>query len=271
MKELFSLSLETIRKKGFIYFLRKVIVYVSRSLLENFKNFLLNYFGILFRRRFLNKFRRLIDSSIDIEGIVDLVLSFSQFGISIKPSQVREEIIKLLKLINRINPKVIVEIGTFRGGTLFLFTRVADPKATIISVDLPGGRFGGGYPRWKIPLYRSFTRDEQKLYLIRGDSHNINTYKEVKRILGDRKIDFLFIDGDHRYEGVKRDFNIYSHLVKEGGVIAFHDIVSHDRIYNPSGTVGVPKFWSEIKNNCKHLEIVKSWEQGWGGIGVLYL
>jgi hypothetical protein len=40
-------------------------------------------------------------------------------------------------------------------------------------------------------------------------------------------IDFCFIDGDHRYEGVKNDFEvIYPHLSKYG-VIAFHDTFNH--------------------------------------------
>jgi len=72
--------------------------------------------------------------------------------------------------------------GTAGGGTLFLFTRVADPEAKIISIDLPGGPFGGGYPRWKIPLYKSFSRGRQKIYLLRRDSHDPRTLEEVRRI-----------------------------------------------------------------------------------------
>ena len=36
--------------------------------------------------------------------------------------------------------------------------------------------------------------------------------QEVKRILGSEKVDFIFIDGDHMYEGVKRDFEMHSPL-----------------------------------------------------------
>jgi len=45
--------------------------------------------------------------------------------------------------------------------------------------------------------------------------------------LNGEPLDFLFIDGDHTYEGVKRDFEMYSPLVRNGGIIAFHDIVKH--------------------------------------------
>jgi len=42
-------------------------------------------------------------------------------------------------------------------------------------------------------------------------------------ILQDIKIDFLFIDGDHSYEGVDRDFNLYKNILNENGIIAIHD------------------------------------------------
>lgn len=40
------------------------------------------------------------------------------------------------------------------------------------------------------------------------------------------KIDMLFLDANHEYASVLRDFNDWSPFVKEGGVIAFHDVIS---------------------------------------------
>lgn len=36
-------------------------------------------------------------------------------------------------------------------------------------------------------------------------------------------IDFIFVDGSHEYEFVKKDFELWCPLVKDGGIIAFHD------------------------------------------------
>jgi hypothetical protein len=42
-------------------------------------------------------------------------------------------------------------------------------------------------------------------------------------VIQDIKIDLLFIDGDHSYEGVKTDFELYSTLLSDNGIIIIHD------------------------------------------------
>ena len=59
---------------------------------------------------------------------------------------------------------------------------------------------------------------------------------------------------------------MYSSLVKEGGIIAFHDIAEHD----PKSSCKVNKFWNELKNDHEYLEIIKDRKQKWAGIGVIY-
>jgi predicted O-methyltransferase YrrM len=191
---------------------------------------------------------------------------FSDKGSFISPMQVKEEIESLLKLIQKKKPKYILEIGTARGSTLFLLSRIAAPDAKIISLDLPKGRFGGGYSVFRIPLYKSFAIKNQKISLLRENSHNFESFEKVKKIIGNNSLDFLFIDGDHTYRGVKRDFEMYSKLVKKAGIIALHDIVNHPlTIYH----MGVDRFWAELKEKYSCKEIIKDKNQGWAGIGVI--
>ncbi len=203
----------------------------------------------------------------DIESLVDFAFNFNIAKISITPMQVPYEIKELLKIIKRSKPKALLEIGTAYGGTLFLFCMVSDPEAIIISIDLPKGPFGGGYPSWRAPLYKAFARGNQQIYLLREDSHDLSTFEKVRNILNKRKLDVLFIDGDHSYKGVKSDFKMYSRLVKKGGLIIFHDIVPG----SPNLVGGVPIFWNEIKHKFNYIEIVESWKQGSAGIGIIYI
>jgi cephalosporin hydroxylase len=197
-----------------------------------------------------------------VESLIDFVFLTNE-GI-IKPFQVRSEILRFLKLIRNYKPKFILEIGTGRGGTLFLFSRTAAVDAIIISIDLPRGKYGGGYQEWKIDLFKSFSLSKQKMFLIRGNSHEIKSLNRVKKILKGNKLDLLYIDGDHSYEGAKRDFEMYKPLIKKGGIIAVHDIVPIKNIeYN------VEKFWNEIKDMYDYEEIVEDWNQNLAGFGII--
>ncbi len=200
-----------------------------------------------------------------VDEAVSLVFSFRACGIRIAPGQFPAEITPLLKLLAQRPPRRMLEIGTAGGGSFFLFSRVAAEDALLISADLPRGRFGGGYPEWRGRLIQSFARPKQGLHLLRADSHAPETFSRIKQLLNGESLDFLFIDGDHRYEGVKADFEMYSPLVAAGGRIGFHDIVPGA----PHEVGGVPVFWQELKQKYPSREYVADWQQGGYGIGLL--
>ena len=83
-----------------------------------------------------------------------------------------------------------------------------------------------------------------KLSLIKGNSHNKKTINKLKKQLGTEKIDLLFIDGGHKYEDVKQDFENYAPLVKEGGIIVLDDYTDE--------WWGVKKYGDEIKINHEY-------------------
>jgi len=196
-----------------------------------------------------------------VAGLVDLVLGNYYF----RALQVPTELTALGEILAERRPGRALEIGTAHGGTLFLLTRLASPRATIVSVDLPGGMFGGGYSARRKWFYQRFARRSQRLHLLQGDSHSMETFGFVNAALAGQPLDYLFIDGDHRYDGVKRDFEMYGPLVRKGGLIAFHDIVEGP----PEAVGGVPQFWREIKPQYRYREIINDPLQGGYGIGIL--
>jgi predicted O-methyltransferase YrrM len=200
-----------------------------------------------------------------IDKTLDLIESFELGRVAITARQVRSELGRLLETVQSERPQVVLEIGTALGGTLFGFAQVAPAEARLITIDLPAGGFGGGYYPARGYLYRRFARGRQTIHPILGDSHRVETFTRVQKLLGGRPVDFLFVDGDHEYEGVRKDYDLYSPLVRRRGLIAFHDIVPGDEEL----VGGVPRFWEELKRSHETTELVESWDQGGYGIGVL--
>jgi cephalosporin hydroxylase len=198
-----------------------------------------------------------------VPGLIDFVLGNHFFS----AWQVPSELTALGEILAARRPERALEIGTARGGTLLFLCRLASPQATIVSVDLPGGTFGGGYGRTRAWLYKRFARRTQRLQLLQGDSHTRDMLGRVEAVLGGRALDYLFIDGDHSYPAVKCDFEMYGPMVGKGGLIAFHDIVECP----PENIRGVPRFWREIKSKYRHIEIINDRQQRGYGIGVLYV
>lgn len=192
--------------------------------------------------------------------LVSLMFGFND-GL-FQPIQIKEELASLVRDVRELNPANLLEIGTARGGTLFLWTQLAQQNATIVSVDLPYGKFGGGYPRRRALLYRRFAGRNQRLHLLRLDSHAGSTLQKAKQLFRGSQVDFLFIDGDHTYDGVRRDWEMYSSLVRPGGIVAFHDVAGN---YDDTQ---VKRLWDSIKDGFTHREYVVN-PGGEYGIGVL--
>ena len=252
-------------------FLRLLKIIFEFSEPEDFKTFVKYIFRYVFVQIVLaplypyaiNKFKK-IDRSYNLKELIDFTQTFL-FGV-IKTLQVKYELFELIKFLGKKKPRYILEIGTAFGGTLFLFTRIASDDAQIISIDLPGGNFGGGYIFTRKKLYNEFAINNQRIHLIRNNSHKLETKEKIMEILAGNKLDFLFIDADHTYKGVKRDFELYSPLVKKGGIIALHDIVKSEIKGNE-----VSIFWDEIKSKYDTIEIVENKKQNWAGIGIITL
>jgi cephalosporin hydroxylase len=186
-------------------------------------------------------------------------------------SQNLDEFTELLKEYVKLKPSSFIEIGSMYGWSLQHFIHYSEEGSIGIAIDLPVRYFVGSHD-WRVEKQESnyknvwpkWAKEKKcKLYLLSCSSYDPETAIKAKEILKGNKIDFLFIDGDHRYEAIKEDYNLYSSLVRQGGIIAFHDIGENEQ-------GGGRMFWNEIKNNFKYKEILKDPNKG-KGIGILYV
>ena len=109
------------------------------------------------------------------------------------------------------------------------------------SVSAPGREIWGS-PMWLAedsPFRKNYPEIELRLQLTEDAFHD---FFEPNRV----KIDFLHIDADHHYEGVKLDWDLYAPLVGPAGVITLHDTVN----FRPP--CGVPRLVEEIRRDDRY-------------------
>ena len=215
--------------------------------------------------------RRAVRSAVgevaSCDDAFDFAYHFYVAGLHIRPAQIKSEITAFCELVRAEAPRGVLEVGTDLGGTLLLLCIASAPDARLASIDLPlrgapteTGHIG--YHESRKLVYRAFARDDQRVFPLHADAHNLGTVALVQRRL-QRPLDVLFIDADKSYEGVSSHFSMYSPLVRPGGLVAFHDIW-------PGAYAGeVPDFWREISAGREKLEFVDSESQSAFGIGVL--
>lgn len=156
------------------------------------------------------------------------------------------------------SPQTFMEIGTAEGGNAVIICQSIPSIKKFIGIDLYVRN------RFVLPLHL-----DCKVFLKNGRSSSARVFAWAASKAC--KIDLLFIDGDHTYEGVKLDYDLYSQRVRKGGLIAFHDIVPDKRpaLQKTDYKGGVPAFWNEIKQGKKYIEIIDDPNQDGMGIGVL--
>jgi predicted O-methyltransferase YrrM len=179
--------------------------------------------------------------------------------------QIYEEFEFLLHYLSVLKPHNILEIGWGAGGTFYLLDQIS--TGIKISVSLPGDHETGlGLEQYK---------QRTDTFFIDKDSKDIETFNSVKEKCN--QFDFIFIDGDHTYNGVKADFDMYKKLLSPRGVIAFHD-VDPNHTWPGDHNNNVIKFWRELnegtkvsilctKGSGKH-QPPHSQSHGFGGIGI---
>lgn len=192
-------------------------------------------------------------------------VAVNMFGALQKP----EEFTKLLELLLAREPKTVLEIGIGNCGSTWAFSKIPSVEH-IICIDLPDGNWGGqsqAFTQERLQYIASHSK--AKVIYIAGNSQNSECLEKVKQALGEGLVDFLFVDGDHSYNGVKTDFLTYSPLVSKPGLIGFHDI----RVHPPETLCEVSKFWDEIKASGipseDYAEFIDQDESLWAGIGIV--
>jgi hypothetical protein len=163
--------------------------------------------------------------------------------------QVREEWDAFITYLQDKNIKSYLEIGAREGIALRYLVERLPTIEYVAAIDLPNAAWGRPKSDRELRENLKALGCEYKLFL--GNSTDPRVIEAA-----DREYDLVFIDADHSYAGVRRDYKNYKHMAKW---LAFHDVnQSKER---PSH--GPTRLWHELEGKKKEF-ISPKWKKGIG-------
>ena len=148
-------------------------------------------------------------------------------------------LIDLIDHIGGLNDKVICEIGCFIGISTETFLQYSPKK--LYAIDA-WGLLNESYEdcNWILDGKLNFNSVEETFRTMAKNYDNIEIIKNYSHLASlqfkDQSLDFIYIDGEHKYESVKQDILNWMPKIKSSGYISGHDI----------NQIGVVKAVSEI-------------------------
>ncbi|WP_281641341.1 glycosyltransferase [Acetobacter orientalis] len=151
-------------------------------------------------------------------------------------------------LMEKVQPTVLVELGTHAGFSFFAFCqavqRLGLPTRCYAIDTWIGDEHAGFYGE---QVFNTLSDLQRQHYL--GFSQLIRAYfHDALSNFTDGGIDLLHIDGRHRYEDVVEDYTTWLPKMSEHGIVLFHDINVR------KGDFGVWRLWEELRGKHPSFE-----------------
>lgn len=193
-------------------------------------------------------------------GVSEPTYFQAKFKGNLEVQQIPVEYIKLLKFFKSTNIENYLELGVANGGSFYInsifmqkTTKIVHCVDCLAYKDAPHVRQTYDKINNKVLKLKEFFPDKNIVFFNNTTDEFFENNKQ--------KYDCIFIDADHSYEGVMKDYKNSLNFINSGGYLIFHDINNTD--------TGVNKCWNEIKDNH---EIVGTFSHPYStacGIGIL--
>ncbi|WP_291571519.1 class I SAM-dependent methyltransferase [Bradyrhizobium sp.] len=164
-------------------------------------------------------------------------------------------------LIEALKPRTLVELGTHYGYSYFCFCQqvmLQKLPTRCAAVDSwKGDKHAGLYDESVFNLVQKINSERYESFsrLVRA------TFAEALDQFADNSIDLLHIDGRHRYEDVKQDFESWLPKLSDTGIVLIHDTQVQGLDF------GVFRYWKELASKFPHFEFTHEYGLGVLGVG----
>lgn len=110
-----------------------------------------------------------------------------------------------------------VEIGVYEAVNTVAIATSLKTGANFFAIDpFFKGRLGFCYYKWI--TYLNLYRNKVLKKVTITEAFSFDAAEKINP-----EIDFIFIDGDHSYEGLEKDWQLYSEKIVPGGYVLLHD------------------------------------------------
>jgi cephalosporin hydroxylase len=172
---------------------------------------------------------------------------------------------KFLELCDEIGARRVLEVGCYRGGTLYHFLQRAIPGDVVVAIDWSAGYGAEPETPTHYPLWRAWVPAGVTFNQIDADSQAEKTRDWALNV--GAPYDCIFVDSDHHTEAVLRDFDLYFPLLRDGGIMGLHDMNCY---WNP-GETDVQGAWIALMRKGYLMQAIIAGEKSeTNGIGVIY-
>lgn len=199
--------------------------------LKRFPEFFVGYFSSIFHYELEDKY-----TDENLEKFEDLYWLFTSTIMNRGILRMDfDEAAYIFKLASSLKNANLLEIGRYEGGSIILLATAIDKNSKITSIDIN--------PKNDTALKKVLgeAKLDNKVELIIDNANNVKAEPN--------KYNLIFIDGDHSYQGVKKDYEHWRIALRPKGHLIFHDS-AHSREFS-SWAPGVGKLVEEIDQRGK--------------------
>ena len=152
---------------------------------------------------------------------------YIKYKLGLKPAFTQTSAAEQQCLVKHVLGKTkIAEIGVFQGVNTRSFREHMAEDGVILAIDpyirSAFGLLGFGWIR-RIAHQEVSSVKRGKVIWIETLGRLASTFPEIQQHL---PLDFLFIDGDHSWDGISGDWQAWSEKVMPGGIVALHDSIN---------------------------------------------